>query len=221
MIDAAIAELAPIVGGRVACRAVGEPMARHYRRHRQSPLPPAPKLCREPNPGAVRGGAQGGARRAPRRRPSGRGPGDVYAKLLDEGTYLPRSRQVPGAASRAEVRERRRRPPIPQQKSPSSSATRPEQVWSWDITKLLGPEKWNYFYLYVVLDIFSRYVVGWMLAPRRTGRLAKALLAEAIRQQGSARPAHHPRRSGHPHGLQAGRLLVADLGVTKTHTGPT
>ena len=77
-----------------------------------------------------------------------------------------------------EVRERRNQLRHPAYKKPELLATAPNQVWSWDITKLLGPAKWTYFYLYVILDIFSRYVVGWMVASRESGDLAQRLIRE-------------------------------------------
>ena len=87
----------------------------------------------------------------------------------------------------AEVRERRRQATHPAAKKPELIAAGPNQVWSWDITKLLGPAKWELFYLYVVIDIFSRYVPGWMLAHAERAKLAEALLADTVARQGVAR----------------------------------
>ncbi len=97
----------------------------------------------------------------------------------------------------------------------------PNQVWSWDITKLLGPEKWTYYYLYVVLDIFSRYVVGWMLAMRESASLAERLLVDSIRKQGVERDqlTNHADR-GSSMRSQPVALLLSDLGVTKSHSRP-
>ena len=81
-------------------------------------------------------------------------------------------------AENAELKERRNQLRHPQYKKPELLATAPNQVWSWDITKLLGPCKWTYFHLYVILDIFSRYVVGWMVAPRETAELARRMIAD-------------------------------------------
>jgi putative transposase len=100
-------------------------------------------------------------------------------------------------------------------------ATRPNEVWSWDITKLLGPVKWTYFYLYVILDIFSRYVVGWMVAHRESARLAQKLIAETCARQSIAPGTltlHADRGSSMTSKPVA--LLLADLGVTKTHSRP-
>jgi putative transposase len=100
-------------------------------------------------------------------------------------------------------------------------ATRPNQVWSWDITKLLGPAKWTFFYLYVILDIFSRYVVGWMVAERESRELARRLIAETCHKQGIA-PAQLSLHSdrGAPMTAQPVAQLLADLGITKTHSRP-
>ena len=92
-------------------------------------------------------------------------PAEVYATLLDEGRYLCSERTMYRILDEnQEVRERRNQLRHPHYAAPELLATRPNEVWSWDITKLLGPTKWTYFYLYVILDIFSRYVVGWMVA---------------------------------------------------------
>ncbi len=91
-------------------------------------------------------------------------------------TIIARSAPCTGCSEqRGESRERRDQLTHPPIRSPNSFATGPNQVWSWDITKLLGPAKWTYYYLYVILDVFSRYVVGWMVAPRESAELAKRL----------------------------------------------
>ena len=114
-----------------------------------------------------------------------RAPREVYATLLDEGHYLCSLRTMYRLLAAAhEVRERRNqlRHVAPR---PELLATRPNAVWSWDITKLLGPAKWTYYYLYVILDIFSRYVVGWMLAHAESARLAERLIAGTCASRGS------------------------------------
>ena len=100
-------------------------------------------------------------------------PAQVHSTLLDEGTYLcsPRTMYRLLAAA-GEVKERRDQVRRPRYAAPELLATQPNEVWSWDITKLLGPVKWPYFYLYVILDIFSRYVVGWMIAPHESAALS-------------------------------------------------
>jgi putative transposase len=123
--------------------------------------------------------------------------------------------QIPGAPERrASVRHGK-------YAKPELLATGPNQVWSWDITKLLGPQKWTYFYLYVLLDIFSRYVVGWMVTDREHGVLAKALIAEACEKQQiqEDRLTIHSDRGGPMTGKQVAHLM-ADLGVTKSLSRP-
>ncbi len=121
----------------------------------------------------------------------------------------------------AEVRERRRQATHPAAVKPELIATAPNMCWSWDITKLLGPEKWNYFYLYVVIDIYSRYVVGWMLARTERAKLAEALLADSIANQGvsAGQLTIHADR-GTSMASKPVAFLLADLGVTKSHNRP-
>jgi putative transposase len=149
-------------------------------------------------------------------------PAEVYATLLDEGVYHCSIRTMYRVLEEAgEVCDRRDQARHPHYKAPELLATAPNQVWSWDITKLLGPVKWTYFYLYVILDIFSRYVVGWMIAPHESSALAKRLIAGTCEKQG-AHPGqltiHADRGSSMKSKPVA--LLLADLGVTKTHSRP-
>ena len=149
-------------------------------------------------------------------------PAQVYAILLDEGTYhcSPRTmyRILAGAQ---EVRERRNQLRHPPYQKPELLATAPNQVWSWDITKLLGPMKWPYYYRYVILDIFSRYVVGWMLALQEAARLAMRLITETC-----AKPRIEPGRltihadRGSSMKSQGVARLLGSLGITKTHSRP-
>ena len=114
-----------------------------------------------------------------------RAPAEVVATLLDEGHYLCSERTMYRIlATNQPVRERRNQREHPQYAKPELVATAPNQTWSWDITKLLGPTKWTYFYLYVVLDIFSRYAVGWMVADRENSALAACLIEETCHKQG-------------------------------------
>jgi putative transposase len=149
-------------------------------------------------------------------------PPTVYATLLDEGRYLASVSTMYRLLRTAdEVRERRRQAVHPARVKPELVATRPNEVWSWDITKLLGPVKWTYYYLYAVLDIFSRDAVGWMVAPREAAHLAERFLAETLAKQGIARDrltVHADRGSSMASKPVA--LLLADLGVTKTHSRP-
>jgi putative transposase len=149
-------------------------------------------------------------------------PPEVHATLLEEGTYLCSPRTMYRIlTSNHEVRERRDHLRHPAYVKPELLATGPNQVWSWDITKLKGPRKWVYYYLYVLLDIFSRYVVGWMLAQSESGRLAQRLIEESCDKQ-SIEPgqlAIHADRGGPMISKGLGQLL-ADLGVDKSHSRP-
>ena len=149
-------------------------------------------------------------------------PREVYAALLDEGTYLCSVRTMYRLLdSQAEVRERRNLLQHPNYKKPELLAEATNEVWSWDITKLLGPVKWTYFYLYVILDIFSRYVVGWMVAPKESAALAERLIDDACAKQAIApnQLTLHADRGSSMRSKPVAALL-ADLGVTKTHSRP-
>lgn len=149
-------------------------------------------------------------------------PGEVYATLLDEGRYLCSERTMYRIlAANREVRERRDQLRHPSYQAPELIATRPNEVWSWDITKLLGPARWTYFYLYVILDIFSRYVVGWMLAYRESAQLGRKLIEQTIERQNiepKTLTVHADR--GAAMTSKAVAFLLAELGVTKTHSRP-
>lgn len=149
-------------------------------------------------------------------------PAEVYATLLDEGRYLCSERTMYRLLDgNREIRERRNQLRHPAYTAPQLLAERPNQLWSWDITKLLGPAKWTYFYLYVILDVFSRYVVGWMVADRESSSLAERLIAATIGRQRVPRgqlTIHADRGSSMTSKPVA--LLLADLGVTKTHSRP-
>jgi putative transposase len=149
-------------------------------------------------------------------------PRQVYATLLDEAIYLCSWRTMYRILNEfEEVRERRNQLTHPTYAKPELLATAPNQLWSWDITKLLGPAKWTYFYLYAILDVFSRYVVGWMIAEREAASLAETLIAETCAKQGIERDQltlHADRGSSMRSKSVA--LLLSDLGVTKTHTRP-
>ena len=149
-------------------------------------------------------------------------PAEVYATLLDEGRYLCSERTIYRIlAENHEVRERRAQLRHPRYAAPELLATGPNQLWSWDITKLFGPAKWTYFYLYVILDVFSRFIVGWMVATRESAALAERLIADTcLRQkiQKGQLTLHADRGSSMRSKPVA--LLLADLGVTKTHSRP-
>lgn len=150
-------------------------------------------------------------------------PHQVYAALLDEGRYLCSIRTMYRIliAEHGDVKERRRHVKRTGYAKPELLATEPNQVWSWDITKLKGPAKWNYFHLYVILDIFSRYVVGWMIAHREKDALAKLLIEESCDKQkisSGQLTIHADRGASMKSKLVA--YLLADLGITKTHSRP-
>jgi len=149
-------------------------------------------------------------------------PRQVWAQLLDEGVYLCSvSTMYRVLQAESGSRERRDQLRHPVYAKPELLAREPNQVWSWDITKLLGPAKWTYFYLYVILDIFSRFVVGWLLAERESARLAERLIEETLAKQGiepGQLTLHADRGSSMKSGLVA--QMLADLGVTKTHSRP-
>jgi putative transposase len=149
-------------------------------------------------------------------------PAEVFATLLDEGTYLASERTFYRLlAADGETRDRRNQLVHPAYRKPELLATRPNEVWSWDITKLLGPAKWTYFYLYVILDIFSRYVVGWTVAHREQASLAEHLLDETTTKQVIAPgqlTIHADRGSSMTSKPVA--FLLSDLGITKTHSRP-
>jgi putative transposase len=149
-------------------------------------------------------------------------PCEVYAQLLDEGSYLCSIRTMYRVlAENAEVRDRRRQRCHPAYAKPELLATGPNQVWSWDITKLLGPQKWTYYYLYVLLDIFSRYVVGWLIAERESAELAKRLITESCTRQGieAGKLIIHSDR-GSPMISKTLAQTMGILGVTKSHSRP-
>ena len=207
------------VGKAAACRALGVPRASLYR-SLQPALPPRIR----PTPARALDAQERQAvlDHLHAERFADKAPAEVYATLLDEGTYLCSVRGMHRIlAENAELKERRNQLRDPQYKKPELLATAPNQVWSWDITKLLGPCKWTYFHLYVILDIFSRYVVGWMVAPRETAELARRLIADTCEKQGivADRLTLHADR-GTSMTSKPVALLLADLGVTKTHSRP-
>jgi len=151
-----------------------------------------------------------------------RSPQEVHATLLERGRYLCSPRTMYRIlASNHEVRERRDQLRHPHYAKPELMASGPNQVWSWDITKLKGPAKWVYYYLYVILDIFSRYAVGWLLAQHENAGLAQRLIRETCTKQG-VEPGQlilHADR-GAPMTSKTLSQLLADLGVEKTHARP-
>lgn len=149
-------------------------------------------------------------------------PREIYATLLDEGSYVCSiSTMYRILRENRQVRERRNQRRHPQHVKPELVARAPNRVWSWDITKLLGPEKWSYYCLYVILDLYSRYVVGWMVAERETATLARRLIRETCEKQeiDPDKLVLHADR-GPSMTSQPVAQLLASLGVTKTHSRP-
>jgi len=212
-------ELGESVGQAAACRALGVPRASLYRS-----MQPAPSRRVRPTPERALTAAerQTVLDHLQSERFADKAPAEVYATLIDEGIFLCSIRTMHRIlAQNGELKERRNQLRHPQYKKPELLATGPNQVWTWDITKLLGPAKWTYFHLYVILDIFSRYVVGWMVAPRETAELARRLIADTCEKQGivpGTLTIHADRGTSMTSKPVA--LLMADLGVTKTHSRP-
>lgn len=218
--------LAPLVGIGPACAALGLARASFYRQTRSATVPP-PSQANAPSvrvcPRALDPTERQGVLdtlHAPRFQD--RSPTEVYATLLDEGIYLASERTFYRLlAAVGETTERRNQLVHPRYRTPELLATRPNEVWSWDITKLLGPTKWTYFYLYVILDIFSRYVPGWMVAHQEQAALAERLIADTLVKQ-EITPGHltiHADRGASMISKPVA-FLLADLGVTKTHARP-
>jgi putative transposase len=218
--------LAPTIGVVPTCQALGIPRANFYRQARPSARVPALAVDATPDRSSPRAlnPSERQAILATLHTPrfQDRAPAEVYATLLDEGVYLASERTFYRLlAADGEATERRNQLIHPTYHKPELLATRPNEVWSWDITKLLGPAKWTYFYLYVILDIFSRYVVGWMVAHQEQAALAERLIADTLAKQEIA-PGQltiHADR-GTSMTSKPVAFLLADLGVTKTHSRP-
>ena len=147
---------------------------------------------------------------------------EVHATLLDEGAYLCSVRTMYRILEKYRaVRERRNQRRHPQYRKPELLATGPNQVWSWDITKLKGPRKWSHYHLYVIMDIYSRYVVGWMVAERESAMLAERLIRETCERQGIVKDqlTIHADRGVSMRSKTVAQLM-ADLGVTRSHSRP-
>src|SRR5437867_11264655 len=217
---ATVKEVGPCLGIAPTCAALGVSTASYYRRCKPQPA----AVAARPSPPRTLPTTERTAVLDILHEPRfvDLAPAQVYAGLLDEGRYVCSERTMYRILeAHQEVRERRDQLRHPSYAAPQLLATRPNQLWSWDITKLLGPAKWTYFYLYVILDVFSRYVVGWMVAHRESATLAEKLIRETCARQGIAREqltVHADR--GPAMTSKPVALLLADLGVTKTHARP-
>ncbi len=222
MIDACVAALEPLIGTGPACRAAGKSKATHYRRQRPAP-PQAPRAPR-PSPANALSASEVEVVLATLRsaRFADLAPAQVWATLLDEDCYLCSiSTMYRCLRATGEVRDRRAQAAHPTRARPELMASAPNQCWSWDITKLRGPDKGVWFDLYVVIDIFSRYVVGWMVAPGESAELAEAFLARAAAGQ-DVKPGTlniHADRGTSMTSKGVAELL-ADLGIARTHSRP-
>lgn len=218
----AVTELASEVGTAPACAAVGVARATFYRQ-RQAAESPRPAKPRSTPPRALSADERHAVLDTLHcERFVDQAPAEVYATLLDEDRYLCSIRTMYRLLHGAEeVRERRDQLRHPAYHKPELLATGPNQVWSWDITKLLGPAKWSYFYLYVIMDIFSRYVVGWTLAARESGQLAQRLIRETCAKENieEGQLTIHSDR-GTSMTSQTVAQLLATLGVVKSHSRP-
>ena len=215
----AVVELRPKVPIAPLCAALGVSRASVHRRLR-------PRVSTSPRPTPARALDQGEKQRIVEvlcsERFVDRSPSEVVHTLLDEGCYLASERTMYRVlAERAEVRERRNQLSRPKHVRPELVARAPNDVWSWDITKLRTTVKWSYFYLYVLLDLFSRYVVGWMIARQENAALAKVLIEETVTKQ-EIEPAtlvlHSDR--GAPMTSKTLAQLLSDLDVARSFSRP-
>jgi len=220
MIQAATS-LSSDVGIKAACEAFNVPRASFYRHVHPKPKP----ITQRPKPPLTLTAAERqtvlDVLYSPQFQDTA--PQEAYATLLDEGRHLcsPRTMYRILAGSLGSVKERRRHVQRPHYSKPELLATAPNQVWSWDITKLKGPAKWTYYYLYVILDIFSRYVVGWMVAHRENNALAKQLIHQSCINQ-NILPGQLTIHSDRGPSMISKTVahLLCDLGITKTHSRP-
>ena len=214
--------LAKEVNVQQACAALAVPRASFYRwqnpeeddqKERQRPAPPLALSCDEEKAVLDILHADRFVDQAPR---------EIYNTLLDEGNYLCSVSTIYRILGKhEEVRERRNQLSHPHYQKPELLACAPNQLWSWDITKLKGPVKWTYYYLYVIIDVFSRYVVGWMVAHRELSSLAQKLIEQTCEKQ-NIQPGkltiHADRGSSMK--SKPGAFLMADMGITKSHSRP-
>jgi putative transposase len=219
---AIVTEHLATLGVAPVCQALGVPRATYYRRQHpttQEDVPGPPRRVPRALPPAER---EQVLALLHEERFAELPPAEVYATLLDEGKYVCSIRTMYRILQEHdEVKERRRQLQHPRYAAPELLATGPNQLWSWDITKLKGPVKWTYYYLYVILDVFSRYVVGWLAAYRESATLAQRLIAHTCERQGIEQgmlTIHADRGSAMISKSVA--LLLADLGVSKTHSRP-
>lgn len=222
ILDAGVEELVGRgIDRKRACVVLGRSRAGHYRDRRgaiHGPPPPRPRSHRALSPSEEAEIIEV----LDSERFCDAAPAQVWATLLDEGTYLASiSTMYRLLRQRHQVRERRAQARRPASVKPELVAIAPNQVWSWDITRLAGPHKWTWYQLYVILDVYSRYVVAWLVAPRESARLAEELIADAIYDHGvgPGQLALHADRGSSMTSKTVSQLL-ADLGVLQSHSRP-
>lgn len=225
----AVLNLAPVTGIRSACDALGVARSSLYRlRPILGPVEQAKSRNDVKKPKTPPARSLSAAERAEvlaivhSERFQDISPAAIHATLLDEGVYHCSIRTIYRLLKQnGESRERRDQLTHPAYVKPELLASTPNQLWSWDITKMMGPAKWTYFHLYVIMDVFSRYIVGWMVAPRESAELARHLIADTCAKQNivvDQLTLHADRGSSMTSKPVA--FLLADLGVTKTHSRP-
>jgi putative transposase len=221
VIDAAFTDLAALTSAKRACAVLGKSRATYYYRRRRPRPAGQVRVPRAVPPNALTA-AERATVLATLHHESfvDKSPAQVWATLLDEGTYLcSESTMYRILREHGGVRERRRQAVHPPRTRPELVADRPGQVWSWDITKLHGPARGVYYDLYVIIDIYSRYIPGWLVAPTETGELAKAFIAATITAAGAPPRVVHADR-GTSMTSKPVALLLADLGVVRSHSRP-
>jgi putative transposase len=220
----ALEDLTEVVGRVQACTALGVSRATYYRHHRQSPAPAQPpRRERRRHPRALQAAEEERILEILRSAEFvDMAPGEIYAVLLDRGIYLcSESTMYRLLRKHSEVHERRRQATHPPRKKPELIAEGPDRVWSWDITKLKGPVKGSYYCLYTIIDIYSRYTVGWMLATAENKELSEQFLSSTILKyciEKGQLTIHSDR--GSPMIAENVAQMMSNLGVTKSHSRP-
>ena len=224
--EAAADELAPLIGRKKACEAVGLARASWYRRHRETGAPTKPANLAPPRP-------------QPRQLSDDErdelwavmheerfvdlAPAEIYATLLDEGRYVASISTMYRELHRRHgcVPERRRQATHPAHAKPELCTSRPNELWSWDVSKLRGPGKWQWYFLYWILDVYSRYAVGWCISEQETAAISERLITDTIGAQGldpTQLTVHADR--GAQQTAKPVAQLYADLGITRSHSRP-
>ena len=219
-----LAQAPPQIGVAKACAALGISRATYYRKHQgqAEQEPRGAGACRVPDRALTTQQQEQVWDYLHSPRFQDKAPPQIVAILQDEGIYVCSvSTMYRLLRSRNEVHERRRQRPPTTASRPELLASGSKQVWSWDITKLKGPKKWSYYYLYVIIDIFSRFVVGWCLAEKENALLAEALIQETLLREGivAGTLTLHADRGSAMTSTTVADLLI-DLGVHKSHSRP-